>query len=544
MGRRLIKENNTKKHARMKKINIHLHSIINIVLNIFLISIISVLPFYSTNGYAQIGTDKNLFLFHCSKYIFGILLPLQIIYIIIYNVIYKPNIKMLIKNIHITDIFVICYGIAILLSYLSTDFRNEATRGTEGWYMGILTQLIFLLTYFFTSKVWNRKNWVLALFIPVSTIVYIIAILNRFGIYPIEMQSARPQFISTIGNINWYCGYMVTLLFAIMYMYWFKDDYKFWQKILLLMYIAIGLGSLVTQGSSSGIFALFGVLLFMFIISINDSIRIQKYFNMLFALSSVCLLIYAIRQLFPESFTYKETATELLTNSFVPIVMFLVSAFVLAGVRICSVKFALPMKFFRFLRNIVLGMSIIFIIIFTGLIIFNTSNPGAISIFENSSIFTFSPEWGSKRGATWMASLMVFSEQNLWKKIVGIGPDCMSVYMYQSGSAELITFLNEQFPTQRLTNAHNEWISILVNLGVLGLVCFVGIVSSSIYRFLKKSLNNKSLLTGIVGACGISVLAYTINNLFSFQQTLNGINLFIILGVGENIIRELKTEDI
>jgi O-antigen ligase len=175
----------------------------------------------------------------------------------------------------------------------------------------------------------------------------------------------------------------------------------------------------------------------------------------------------------------------------------------------------------------------------------NTLHPGTIGILENNPIFTFSPDWGSKRGATWIAGILCFYEQSFLKKLVGIGPDCMAMYIYQGGSTELSTFVNEQFASLRLTNAHNEWITVLVNLGLLGAISFIGIIITSIYRFIKKSLGGRNgIAYGILGACGISVMAYTINNMFSFQQMLNGINLFIILGIGENIMREIQAEQV
>ena len=65
------------------------------------------------------------------------------------------------------------------------------------------------------------------------------------------------------------------------------------------------------------------------------------------------------------------------------------------------------------------------------------------------------------------------------------------------------------------TNAHNEWLTILVDIGVLGLVSYAGMLISVIRNFLHAG--KKSML---VGACGFCVLAYTVNNMFSFQQEM------------------------
>lgn len=81
-----------------------------------------------------------------------------------------------------------------------------------------------------------------------------------------------------------------------------------------------------------------------------------------------------------------------------------------------------------------------------------------------------------------------------------------------------------------LTNAHNEWLTILVDIGVLGLVSYAGMMISVIRNFLHAG--KKSML---VGACGFCVLAYTVNNMFSFQQVMNISTVFVIMGIGENL---------
>ena len=83
------------------------------------------------------------------------------------------------------------------------------------------------------------------------------------------------------------------------------------------------------------------------------------------------------------------------------------------------------------------------------------------------------------------------------------------------------------FYGNRLTNAHNEWLTILVDIGVLGLVSYAGMMISVIRNFLHAG--KKSML---VGACGICVLAYTVNNMFSFQQVMNISTVFVIMGIG------------
>lgn len=169
------------------------------------------------------------------------------------------------------------------------------------------------------------------------------------------------------------------------------------------------------------------------------------------------------------------------------------------------------------------------------LVLFNTVSGGELlemTLVSKNEIFLFSPEWGSKRGATWTAGIRCFWEQNLLHKLVGVGPDCMAAFLHQNGSEELVSMVKQTFGTARLTNAHNEWLTILVDMGLLGFVGFVGMMTSAIKRYINDGKQHM-----VIGACGFGLLAYTINNMFSFQQSMSTPTIFVILAVGENYLR-------
>ena len=173
------------------------------------------------------------------------------------------------------------------------------------------------------------------------------------------------------------------------------------------------------------------------------------------------------------------------------------------------------------------------------MLVVNTVSGGMISDMLPASLenaLTFSKRWGSRRGTTWIAGWSCFWEQDFLHKLIGAGPDCMAAFLYNNGSTELVAMVKEIFGDSRLTNAHNEWLTILVNIGLLGAVSYAGMMCTAIKRYISITSNKKGNV--IIGACGISILAYTINNVFSFQQSMSLATIFIILGIGENYIRE------
>lgn len=502
----------------------------------YIVFIVGVLPFYSEQGYSYIATEKSLFFRRISLYTGGILAPLLLLYLAFSLYVYcrqaqkrkTGSLKEIIsRHFTLTDCFAVWYAAALTVSYICSDYRENARWGAEGWYMGFYTQLILLCAYFLISRLWKPRKEFFYLMLAASGAVFLLGILNRFDIYPIKMERANAGFISTIGNINWYCGYAVTVFFWGAALQWQGAGEKKWQKFLLAVYAALGFATLVTQGSASGIMTLGVLMLAMFFLSAKEGKRMTRFWLLMWLLSAACLLVAAARQLFPERLNYQDVLMNLLTTGRLPIIMTIVSCLALWLAAKVTKKNAYPEKA---AENIARGIMILVscsLLAYLIMLTVNTLFPGSLGGLSQYGIFTFSGKWGSNRGDTWRAGVRCFSEQTLLHKLVGVGPDAMAAYLYQDGSEELVRAVRETFDSSVLTNVHNEWLTVLVDTGILGLAGFGGMMLSAMRTFIKKLWKSP-----IAGACGMSLLAYTVNNIFSFQQVMNVTTVFVILGMG------------
>ena len=131
-----------------------------------------------------------------------------------------------------------------------------------------------------------------------------------------------------------------------------------------------------------------------------------------------------------------------------------------------------------------------------------------------------------------MTGIALFGEMPFLQKLIGIGPDCFAEYAYREGS-DVIEMLRQVFGNATLTNAHNEWLTTLVNMGLLGLISYSGMFLSAMIRYLKNLSKNPWIY-----ACGLAALCYTAHNMVSFQQALNGPIMFLVLAIGENLMRK------
>jgi O-antigen ligase len=352
-----------------------------------------------------------------------------------------------------------------------------------------------------------------------------------------------PQFISTIGNINWYCAYLVTVLFAGVFLFWRGSQTQQWKRILLAVYVGIGFATLVSHGSSSGILVL-GVLmvvLFSFSAACSDAERMLRFWLLALLLSGVCLFLMGIRVLLPGQITYIEASVDLLTLSPLPLVMTIIAVGFTFVVWETRRKGCYPAKVFRILGGILTMTCALVGVGFVVILTVNTLRPGSLGAWSEFSVFTFSPEWGSKRGATWGAGVMLFGEQGFWHKLFGVGPDAFSAALAEEGSSALVEMVTQVFDGSRLTNAHNEWLTILVNEGIIGCIGYIMMMVTAIYRYLKMGLGQRKY-AGLVGACGLGILAYCINSMVSFQQSMGAATVFLLLGIGEAYWSSMKKE--
>ncbi len=515
---------------------------LNVLVSLYMLLIMVVMPFYFTDGYARIGTNKYEFFYEVSMKMGMIMVPFVCIYagMALYGYFRrekhtgKPE---FLKALSVTDWFALSYAVVVLLSYLCSDYKEVtdvggALKGAVGWYMGLISQLIFVAAYFGVSRFWKPQKWMPALWIPVTFVLFTLGYLNRFEIRPIEMKNATPEFISTIGNMNWYCGYIVILFSGMLYYIWAALGKRQWVRLILGAWLTLGFATLLTQGSQSGILALGIVLVLLYLFSMKSGEKLLVFWRCLLCMGLACMGTCLLRSLFEEQYNYEDTISRLLTFSPLAVVIFVVTVVLWLGTWYLQKKDKVPVKVFTMLGYVGCGVVVLAATGFIILGIMNTRQPGCIGALSKMPAFTFDYEWGSLRGATWAAGVICFRDQDLLGKLIGVGPDSMVNYIHSGVNSEMLAMVKEYFNNLSLTNAHCEWLTVLVNTGILGMVSYAGIMISAVVRFLKA----RKVLP-IVGACGFGVLAYTMNNMVSFQQAMSTITVFLVLGIGEAYLR-------
>ena len=529
---------------------------LSLVADVYILLILAGMPFYFTDGYGRIGTNKYQF-FHGVTVAMGWVLLFVLAFVLLTEICERMGrskrvrqlekasvIAVIRKSMSRTDWFALGYGAALTLSYLHSAYRDEtpygdAWAGSNGWYMGFATQMMFLAIYFAVSRCWKPRKWILCAGMAASFIVFLLGYCNRFSIYPIKMEYANVSFISTIGNINWFCGYAVTVFFGGLYYWWAGEVKNPWIRAGLAAYCLVGFGALTTQGSSSGLMALIIMCVVLYLLSMRQGEKMQRFWLLMMLLGATCTMTLLLRYVFPERFLFQDTVTDIFTYSIVPVFVLMISVVMYLLVGTWNRKGKYPEKVFLWVGRVGVAAAVILTAIVVIAIAVNTLVPGSLGEMSEVSFLTFNENWGSYRGATYMAGIQVWMEQDISGKMVGVGPDCMAMYIHGGNNQELMAMVQKIWgESVMLTNAHCEWLTMLVNVGVLGLIGFAGMIVSAIVRFMKAGKTS-----AIAAACGMSILAYTVNNMVSFQQAMATTIMFVILGIGEAHMRREERKE-
>lgn len=456
-----------------------------------------------------------------------------------------------------TELFAVCYIAALCISYLLTDYPEFAKMGADGWNMGFWPQILFLFFFLLLERTFTTgmAKAGIGLMLSASTVVFLLGLLNRYGVNPLHMESSGPGFISTIGNINWYCGYWSVLFPVCCGIFLFREkvlpdsESAILYRILPVLSgiaVVIGFATGVSQGSDSGLLVLAAMTLILGCFAGKEKEGLRHFIELLLLFCVSLTGLFALQHLFPERNKYQTAGYLFLTGKPWGLIF---------GVLL------LCLYFFLFIRKnncangqmktvknncddkltgtadrgiiwtyrawqILTGLSAAALVLYIGLLIFNTTHPGVIPALDGNALFTFNTSWGSSRGATWSIGIHTFLAQNFGHRLFGVGPDSMAAYLYQSDNSTLLAEVRATFGDKRLTNAHGEWITVLVNTGLMGLLSFAAMIISAVGTLFSRKQKT------LVKACGLAVLCYTLHNIFSFEQMMNISQMYLVMGIG------------
>lgn len=502
------------------------------LITIFIYAVFCVLPFYLENHHYNVGEAKSHFLYVVSVGVASLILIWGLCLLFLhYRELDKRKVKKIWNNISITEKFLALYTILVFVSFAFSKYKAEILWGIYNWRVGCVPLLLISLMTILIIHLWSGSRWIVAAIGSVSAIVFLLGVCNRFSIYPIAIEPMQVEYISTLGNINWFCGYMAVIAPIGIGMFVFgdyTDEIERWKKTYWGMYAFLCFVTAFSQGSDSAYLWYVALFAMLFWIVIEKKEWLQNWLIILIMWALSAQLIRLILFLLPDDYYFYEAHKYLINSNCTLIIALIVIGIYVLLYRNNFVKWELTNRTRAVLRSLLVASMAGCILGWLGVSAYNTI--AGIPGLEENSLFLLNEKWGTDRGAIIRISLRAWLDMPLFQKLFGCGPDGFYYHIYSI--PEAAAYLQAAFEDAYWTNAHCELVTSLVNIGLIGTLSFVAIFITFVYRCMKKGKEQPLLYIPVV-----CVACYFIHNLVSFAQVINYPYLFFIMGMGECYLR-------
>ena len=528
-----------------------------------IIALFCVMPLYHKNGYTLISTLKYKVVMKTGFY--ALIAASAVFLFKIFDCIIDKKFYLYIKKAKETDLFVLTFIFFGIISNSCCDLQADLTNpevpwfkegsfyGQKGWYLGLASYLVFFLFYLILSRCVTFSKYLFIPVIAVAVITFWWGLNNVYTLVPrvtiplpptlgpkgmylsnihfsLDMKfdyTTGGGFISSMGNINWFCGYTSVVAPIIWGLY--TDAKKSWEKVTLAVCAFVSFYMIIVNGSDSGLFALVVTMIALLCYAMGDKEKLLNDLEIMAVMFTAGAMVGFVDKTNKIPRMYRISVLEKaygLPSLVMLLMVIAVYVFIKMRKKEYNVKAAVKVR-----NGILIVLGILFIT-YVILLIVNTVNGGKVPIVGTRPEFVFSDSWGSSRGITWKTGLKGFSLLSLWHKLIGSGPDMFYYSLLQIQNEELQKMVS-YFGGQRLTNAHSEWITLLVNNGILGLSAFIAMTVTGIKKCLSYAKDRPGLL-----CVALSLISYTANNMFSFETMMNTPLFFAMLGIGMAALKE------
>lgn len=505
------------------------------------------------------------------------------------------------RDCSVCDLLVGCYGICVLISFWFGGNREEAWMGVDGWYMGVVAQELFVLSYFIISRSEIPTVLFLGCNAAGSGICFLIGILQRLGFDLLNLYDGLPDvalsdFLSTIGNRTWMSGYACAVFPIGVCLFWRSG----WQTrtlsegqagvevgnrsqhLLWGLYSALAFMGLAATYSDSVYVGLAAVFFLLGVFSLGSGRKLLSFCQVLLLWFGSALFMCVLRAICGDRVRDARGLTCYVYKW----------KWMLAGLLLCALVTGLVYrKYFRkgnrkaeepsarrigrVRRRCLVGAGILCILLML-FVLLNTAG-----VLERLFHFTvrnrylyFDEAWGDDRGWTWRMVCRMFMGLPLFQKLFGVGADCLAAYSYgrPDYAAQFYAFWEDAI----LTNAHNEWLNLFFCQGIVGGLAYLASFVSVAVACLRDRTADAGAVAGagtssgakiqavtetlpgaktqgateispdtgndmgVIQAVGLCVAAYMAHNFFCYQQICATGPVFVLMGMAMALLRKEK----
>lgn len=476
--------------------------ILAIISEIFVVAMLIIFPLITDEtGYFRILEAKwNYYVLFVLTYIISFVL------IILYFLIFKKTNIFKYKKINKIQIAALIFLGIMLLSCVFSPFTHvqDFIIGI-GRREGIFTNALYILSFICLTYSFRFKKYQLLYFSVSSILLSLIAILQYIGFNPFHLFSNgigthNASFMTTIGNIDFvsaiYCLLIPTSFSAFIFL-----NNKNYEKIIHILSVMLGMFIIGIIDVQSGKVAFLATMIILFPLIVASNKRLS---NFLIVIASV-LFAYAFNVFINPEYHYDIGKLGLYIQfNYIVIILLIISVSLVILSKILkkydydfSNNKKIIKRFYIFIGCCILfGLLMIFVIPFKSGI-----------LYEMHELLhgNFDDNFGTYRIFLWKRTLNIIPEY----PILGSGPDTFAIRFMSKYTSDIAAI----GPLTINDTAANVYLTMIVNIGIFGLLSYLFFIFLNIKNALKSNNDCSKILL-------ITFICFLIQDFFNLSLVI------------------------
>ncbi len=472
------------------------------ILEAYISLLLAVFPFYNTDRYFSILSDRAWFFRTVTFVMAGALLIERLICGLLHDGRKKAGVPggsgYNFRKIPLAYLLLMAFLFVSAASTALSEYPTEAWSGEAGRLQGLSMWILYVITFFCTARCFTLKRRHLCLFFASGAVTAAWGICDYMGpglswwLADVK-ETQREMFTSSIGNINTYTAF-ISICFGLSGAYILHEKQagkKAWAAMAFAFFLfSVALITGRSDNAVVGVAAFFLAAPF----TLGNTRQMWRYLTLL--------------GLFIIALPFTGILSQYTTNPYISGkegMLLIVSMkggtapyMAILGCSLISIVLSLwfkerPVRRFKKVWAVFLAVSAA---VFATVFIRVNFLGGAGQYGAVGEYMKFNDNWGTYRGLCWRLAYESYGRFPLIKKLAGSGPETFGIIMEQEHYQVMVSGCGQIFDSP-----HNEPIQHLFCTGILGAVCYYGFLASCFVKGIRQNAAQK--------AAAMAILVYT-----------------------------------
>lgn len=441
-----------------------------------------------------------------------------------------------------TDICMVLFFISGVMSFIMAEDKKNAFTGAQGRYCGLAFMILIFIMYIIVSaRVSNmEKMWSLIsmVFVLVSSVTFIIAILQNIGFDPFKLldginRKQRNIYVSTFGNIDIFGSFICIALPLFMGLYVTeKSNIK---RIVYGIGVFAGFMAFI-PANADVVFAGVGAAIIAVLFATVYMERVDRLFELVMLGSGGYLGMVLLRKLVGTNGAKITGFNRLSEHPALLVIIFAVALFIRVIIQVYINENKDEIYINKNKSEVCINKQKdrtgIKLIIVLAVVLISGIAVIIYGIKNNLAMFDFNDKWGSYRGYIWRRVTGLYGELPFVQKIFGHGNESIRSLMDDRFYDEMLQVTGTVYD-----NAHNEYLQYLVTQGLFGMLSYGGVVVTAVIAGVKK-IKKSPYILGLL----LAVVSYGVQAIFNVNQCITTPYMFIMTAMLIGMCRRASEE--